>query len=260
MSDPIQEEELLFEVRDGVAWLTINREARRNSISGEVIEAIDGHLDTVEKSDDIRVVCLTGAGDKAFCSGADLGSAMGGHGADGPMKYARLLERMSSFPKPLVARLNGHCLAGGMGLMLACDIVYAHEEVQMGTPEVKVGLFPMMISALILRNMPRKKAMEMMFTGERISAAEAEEMGLITGCVPREKLDDRVESTLSAIRQNAPVAIRIGRQAMAEIEDMDLKDAIPFLHRRLLAVLNTEDAAEGLTAFFQKRKPEWKGR
>lgn len=255
-----ESKDLLFEVKDGVAWLTINRESRRNSISVEAIDLFDASLDKAEADDQVRALCITGAGEKAFCSGADLGGAVGGQGADGPMKYARLLERMSTYPKPLVARLNGHCLAGGMGLMLSCDMVYAHEDVQVGTPEVKVGLFPMMISPLILRNMPRKAAMEMMFTGERVSARRAESLGLITRAVAADELDDTVNAALESICANAPLAIRMGRQAMAQVEDMELKEAIPFLHRRLIAVLNTEDAAEGLAAFFGKRKPDFKGK
>jgi len=255
-----ESKDLLYEVREGAAWLTINRESKRNSISVEVIDLFDESLDEAEADDQVRVLCITGSGEKAFCSGADLGSTVGGQGADGPMRYARLLERMSTYPKPLVARLNGHCLAGGMGLMLSCDMVYAHEGVQVGTPEVKVGLFPMMISPLIVRNMPRKAAMEMMFTGERLSARRAEALGLITRSVATRELDDTVNAVLESICANAPLAIRMGRQAMAQVEDMELKEAIPYLHRRLLAVLNTEDAAEGLSAFFGKREPDFKGK
>ncbi|NOZ02137.1 MAG: enoyl-CoA hydratase [Deltaproteobacteria bacterium] len=254
------DKDLLFEKRDGAAWLVLNREEHRNSISVEALDLFNEYLDAIEADQGIRVTCITGAGDKAFSSGADLGTAMGGHGVDGPMKYAGLIERMGRFPKPFIARVNGHCMAGGMGLMLACDMVYAHEDVLFGTPEVKVGLFPMMISALILRNMPRKKAMEMMFTGRRFTAREAEEIGLVTRCVGRDELDRVVDEAVASIVANAPLAISAGRQAMAEIEALDLEDSIPFLHRRLLALLNTEDASEGLAAFLQKRKPEWRGR
>jgi len=253
-------DDLLYEVRNGTAWLTLNREERRNAITVEMIDGFGEYLDRAEQDDDVRAICITGSGDKVFCSGADLGSAMGGHGADGPLKYARLLQRMRDYPKPLVARLNGLCMAGGMGLMLSCDMVYAPLDVTLGTPEVKVGLFPMMISALILENMPKKKAMEMVFTGFRISASEARELGLVTAAVSREDLDATVERTLSAIRDNAPVAISIGRRAMAEINDISFEDSIEFLHQRLLDVLGTEDAAEGIAAFFGKRRPIWKGK
>ena len=251
--------ELLFEVRDGTAWITINREMRRNAISPEIIDGFNTHLDAITQDDAIRTVCITGAGEKAFCSGADLG--LGGDVVESTRKYAALLERMVSYPKPLVARLNGACIAGGMGLMLACDIAYAREEIKLGTPEVKVGLFPMMIGALIFRNAGRKKALEMIYSGELMRAPQAEAMGLITRCYPdTAALDEAVNATLAAIGGNAPVAIRIGRQALAAVDDLPLSEALSHLCEKLGEVLQTEDAMEGLSAFMEKRKPNWKGR
>jgi enoyl-CoA hydratase/carnithine racemase len=257
MSEP----ELLYDVRDAAAWLTINREARRNALSREIIDLFQEYLDRVEADDGIRVVCLTAAGEKAFCSGADLAISFDGDEAlTGARKYAGLLKRMAAFPKPIVARVNGHCLAGGMGFMLASDIVYAHEGVKFGTPEVDVGLFPMMIGALIFRNATRKKALEMIYTARLLTAAEAEEMGLITRAVPREELDVVVQKTLHSIASKAPVAVKMGRRALAAAESLTLNDALDFLSEELARVVATEDAKEGLTAFMQKRQPEWKGR
>ena len=180
----MSEKPLVYTVEDQVARFTINREKQRNSLTGEVIDLFMEYLARAEADEGVRAVLITGAGDKAFCSGADLGGAVKGEGQDPFQRYANLLKRIAGFSKPTVARINGYCLAGGMGFMLGCDIVIAREEAKFGTPEVNVGLFPMMIGALIFRNVQRKKAMEMVLLGEKLSAQEALEMGMITRCVP----------------------------------------------------------------------------
>lgn len=253
--------DLLYEVKGRIAWVTINREVRRNALSLEAIDLFFDYLNRAEADESIRTVCLTATGDKAFCSGADLASSFGsGDHTAGATKYANLLKRLSTFPKPLVARINGHCLAGGMGLMLSCDIVYAREGAKFGTPEVNVGLFPMMIGALIFRNADRKKALEMIYTARMLSAAEAEQMGLITRAVPANDLDRVVNEALSDIAAKAPLAVEMGRKALADAEDLPLSQALDLLCDRLANVVSTEDAMEGLTAFAQKRQPVWKRR
>jgi enoyl-CoA hydratase len=255
------EPDLIFEKKGAVAWLTINRPARRNALSLDMIDLFFEHLDAVENDDELRVVCLTASGEKSFCSGADLASTFeGDEHIAGAKKYASLLKRMAAFSKPIVARINGHCMAGGMGFMLSCDIVYAREGVKFGTPEVNVGLFPMMIGALIFRNAGRKKAMEMIYTARTLSSAEAEEMGLITRAVPPDKLDEVTNEALEAISAKAPLAIKMGRKAFAATADRNLEDSLDYLCNQLGAVVETEDAKEGLMAFMQKRQPQWKGR
>lgn len=257
----MSESDLLYDVKDSAAWLSINRESRRNALSLEIIELFFEYLDQAAQDDKVKVICLTAVGDKSFCSGADLASAAGagGHVA-GALRYAELLKKMAGFSKPLVARVNGNCLAGGMGLMLSCDLVYARDGVKFGTPEVNVGLFPMMIGALIFRNATRKKALEMIYTARMLSAAEAEDMGLITRAVPGDDLDAVVNDALSAIAAKAPLALKIGREALAAAQDMNLGEALDYLCTQLEAVASTEDALEGMTAFVQKRPPQWKGR
>jgi len=253
--------DLLFEVDHAVGIITLNREEKRNAINGEIIELFNKYLDEIENNPAIRVVLITGAGDKVFCSGADLGGAIGGGTpVDSAMHYAKLLQRMTNFSKPMVAKLNGHCLAGGMGLMLACDIVYAKENIKIGTPEVKVGLFPMMIGALIFKNANRKKALEMIYTADLLPPEKAEQMGLITRVYQADELDQAVDSCLAKICRNAPLAIQLGRQAFAEVEDMPFEKALERLCHKLGEVIQTEDAMEGLAAFMQKRKPEWQGK
>jgi enoyl-CoA hydratase/carnithine racemase len=253
-------DEVLYQVRGGAAWLTINREERRNALGPETIELFLQLLAAAEADPAVRVVCVTGAGSEAFSAGADLGALGGEDPTAGPMKYARLLKKMCSFPKPLVARVNGHCLAGGLGPMLSCDIVYAREGIRIGVPEVTVGLFPMMIAALLLRDGLRKKVLELVYTGAQITAREAEAMGLVTRVVPDGELDAAVERVLQTIASNAPKAIQLGRQAIAEADGLPFDQAVEHLCRRLGEILKTEDASEGIAAFRERRAPRWKGR
>jgi enoyl-CoA hydratase/carnithine racemase len=167
---------------------------------------------------------------------------------------------MRSFELPLVARVNGHCLAGGLGPMLACDLAYAREGIRVGLPEVTVGLFPMIVAALLLRDGVRKKVLELAYTGAQVPARQAEAMGLLTRVVPDGTLDAEVERVLEAIARNAPVAIRMGRRALAEVEGLPPEAALERLCERLGDVLATDDAAEGLAAFAARRPPQWKGR
>lgn len=252
---------VIYELRNHAAWLTIDREEKRNALNLEVVDQLLHYLAEVENDDGVRAVVLTGAGDKAFCAGADLGRmGSGGNPTDLPAQIGQLLKRLATYPKPTLARVNGDCMAGGVGLVLACDIAYAREGARLATPEVKVGLFPMMIGALIFRNVSRKKAMEMIYTGRIYSAAQAEEMGLITRACPVDGLDAMVEETLGQITANGPLAIRTGCQALGKVEYMDLDPAIDYLCYQLAHLIRTEDAAEGLKAFLEKRPPIWKNR
>ncbi len=255
--------DLLYEVKDYVAYITINREANRNSISSEAVSLFLEYLDSAERDKEVRIVCVSGAGDRVFCSGADLGGGIG-KGTDKENQsfknYATLITRLAQFPKPTLAKINGHCMAGGTGFMLGCDIVIAKDDAKFGTPEVNVGLFPMMIGALIFRNVLRKKAMEMILLGEKLTAKEALEMGMITRAVPKEDFEAEVDKVLKTIASKSPLGLKIGKEAFREIESMDLEKSVSHLSEKLIEVASTEDAVEGITAFLEKRAPEFKGR
>ena len=256
----MNEAHLLYKVENNAAYLTINREAQRNAISLEAIELFLDYLDQAEADDDVRVILVTGTGERAFCAGADLGAAADGKIQAGFERYARLLTRLSGYPKPVVAKINGACMAGGMGLMLACDIVIARHDARFGTPEVNVGLWPMMIGALIYRNAKRKKAMEMILLGEKLTAAEALEMGLITRVVQSDDLDKEVARIVESLAAKSPIGMKIGKEAFYAMEDMPFEEAVAFLSGKIAEVAATEDAREGITAFIEKRKPEFKGK
>lgn len=256
MSEP----HLLYQVENNIACLTINREDRRNAISIEIINLFLQYLDEAETDPEVRVILITGAGDKAFCAGADLGGHTDGKIQTGFKSYACLLKRLSGYPKPVVARVNGTCMAGGMGFMLACDIVIASDDAKFGTPEVNVGLWPMMIGALIYRNTLRKKAMEMVLLGKKLNADQAREMGLITRAVRADCLDEEVNRVSQSLAQKSPIGMKIGKEAFYAMADMPFEQAVDFLSGKIAEVASTEDAKEGITAFIEKRKPEFKGK
>jgi enoyl-CoA hydratase/carnithine racemase len=255
--------DLIYEVRDQTAYLTINRESRRNAISQEMITAFHTFLDQADRDDQVKAVCITGAGDKAFCSGADLMVTLAREDEDrlgGARNYAALLKKMVRFGKPLVARVNGACLAGGLGFMLSCDIVIARKDVAFWTPEVNVGIFPMMVGALLLRHVGPKKAMDMVLTSRKVGALEAEQLGLISRAVDPERLDEEIQATLKALTSKSPIGLRMGKEAFYTAGDMAFEPAVDYLCEALGRVITTEDAMEGMTAFMEKREPKFKGK
>ena len=253
--------ELLVERESHVLRCTINREDRRNALSSGVASGLCKAFKDADLDPTIRIIVVTAAGEKVFCAGGDLAADFSGEGMDrGVQGFADLVTTMDGLGTPLVARVNGHCMGGGMGLMLGCDLAVACDDVKFATPEVKIGLFPMMIAPLVLRHTGPKRGMEMLFTGRKIDAKEAESMGLINRAVPRDQLDTAVDETVEAVLKNGPAAISLGRRALAQVRNLPVSEATEYLGKQLLEVIKTEDASEGIQAFFQKRKPEWKGR
>jgi enoyl-CoA hydratase len=253
-----------YEVADGVATVTLNNPEKRNMLSGQMLVELLDAMKTARDSEEVRAVVLTGAGEKAFCAGADLG----GFAADVPLvakhfatdlflEFFRLMPRLG---KPSLCAANGHVLAGGMGLALSCDLLIAKEGVTFGTPEINVGAFPYMIMAIIYRNVPRKKVNEMMLLGERLSATEAVEHGLANKVVPAGEFDAAVAEWAAKLASKSPVLMRLGHDAMYRQQDMAVDDALEYLRSQLSLTFSTEDIAEGVTAFFEKRDPQWKGR
>jgi enoyl-CoA hydratase/carnithine racemase len=255
--------DLIYEVIDQVGFLTINRETRRNAISQEMISVFHQYLDQADADQEVRVLCVGAVGDKAFCSGADLTLTLNKEGEDrlsGAKNYAELLKKMVRFGKPLVAKVNGACLAGGLGLMLACDIVIARKDVAFWTPEVNVGIFPMMVGALLMRQVGTKKAVEMVLTGRKVPAPEAERIGLITRAVEPEKLAEEVEAVLKNLVSKSPIGLRIGKEAFYTMSSMAFEEAVDYLCQALGRAVSTEDALEGMMAFLEKREPQFRGR
>lgn len=258
-----EDQAVLYSAAGGRGVITINRPDRRNAISPDVVRGISDALTQADADDSVRVIVLTGAGDKAFCAGGDLG----GMTADsrvaqhfGRAEVGELFQQMRASSKPIVARVNGHALAGGFGLMLACDLVVAADTAQMGTPEINLGLWPFMITAVIQRDLPRKVALDLMLTGKRIDAAEGERWGFVNRVVSAAELDAAVDELVETLSSKSPLITHLGKRSFYRAEDESFSDALEYLAGMLTVCLESEDTIEGVTAFMQKRPPEWKGR
>ena len=255
-------DEVLYEVKDFVARVTLNRPEKRNPLSPSVIGGLIAALERAKADAAVRVVVITGAG-KVFSAGGDL-SAMGGQGPGGGAGIAGTLPDLflliTRVGKPVVAMVNGHALAGGCGLVAACHLAIASEEAQLGTPEINVGLWPMMIMAVIFRNVGRKRGLELVLSGDKISATEAASMGLLNRAVPAAKLEEETAALCAKLASKSPKIVELGLGGFHATEDLPLGPALAELQGRFLEVLSTEDAREGLMAFLQKRPPQWTGR
>jgi enoyl-CoA hydratase/carnithine racemase len=248
----------------GVATIALDQPETRNALSDELLGELTAALEQARDDDAVRCVVLTSTHEKVFSSGGNLG----GFAADVPLvhkhfgteRFPRVFTLLGELGKPSICAANGHVLAGALGLALACDLVIAKDTARFGTPEINVGVFPFMVMALIYRNVGRKKTNELLLLGEQIPAAEAERIGLINRAVPPEQFDAAVTDWAERLAQKSPVLMRLGKDAMFRQLDMAFADALDFLRSQLTIAFSTEDIVEGVTAFFEKRDPVWKGR
>jgi enoyl-CoA hydratase/carnithine racemase len=265
---------------NGVATVTLHNPPRKNAIGPVMVNELLHALADAADDAAVRVIVLTGAGD-AFCAGGDFGQMSGSTsglrsaepssapspgGATGanalPPKgdYADLLLAMTRSPKPILARVNGPAMGGGLGLVAASHFAVAVRGAKLGTPEINVGLFPMMIMAVLARVVPRRRLLEMMLFGERMEADQAAAIGLVSRAVDAAELDAEVKKIADTICSKSPITVRLGLEAFAAQDDLDLEKALPMLRERLAGCLATDDAREGLMAFLEKRQPKWTGK
>lgn len=257
MSDP--NPDLLAEQRGAVLWLTIQRESRRNAMSHAVLAGMAQAITAAQTNRSVRAIVITGAGTKAFCAGADLQSA-NAFTADYSEPYghlAQLLRVVKASNVPLVARVNGACMAGGMGLLAMCDMAVAARHAIFGLPEVKVGVFPAQVLSVLQHLIPRRRLAEMCLTGEPLTSAEALEYGLVN--YVDDDVDAKLDWLLARLLDKSPAAIRRGLYTMKKIERMAFEESMSFTESQIALFTLTEDAKEGQAAFQQKRPPVWKG-
>jgi methylglutaconyl-CoA hydratase len=251
---------VLVERRGQAVWITIDRPERRNAINGDVIAGIQAGMEEAASDASVRCVVLTGSGEKAFCAGGDLQqgtSVFGDQISEPTTDFGRLARVVRRIGIPIVGRVNGACVAGGMALLALCDLVVAADHARFGLPEARVGVFPMQVQVYFRNLVLPRHAAELIFTGELIDAHRARDIGLVNHVVPPAELDAKVEWLLGKLRENSPVAIRRGKQAMATMEMMNFYEAIAFAESQIMLTAATEDAREGLAAFNEKRKPRW---
>jgi enoyl-CoA hydratase/carnithine racemase len=256
-------EQVVVAVHEHVATVTLNRPELRNPLSTTMLRDLATAFRWCKQEPDVRVVVLTGAGDRVFCAGADLGTF------DADMShlerhrsrdlFVELFTLMAGLGKPIVGRINGHALAGGIGLACACDLLVSTDTATFGTPEINVGIWPMMIQAILSRNMPRKVLLEMEMLGDRWTATQMQGFGVINRVVPHEHLDTAVKDITDKLVKKSPVAMRLGRDSFYKQQDMEFAAALAYLHSQFTLVTLTDDSKEGIKAFFEKREPDFKG-
>lgn len=258
-------EKVLYEVAsNGVATITLNEPETRNALSGDVLDGLIDGLRRAREEERVRCVVLASSHETVFSSGANLS----GFGADLPLvhrhfgikRFVDVFHLIGGLGKPSLCAASGHVLAGALGIALACDLIVAKDSATFGAPEINVGAFPFMISALVYRNVPRKKANELLLLGERWSAEEAWRVGIVNRVVPGEQFDQAVQEWAGKLASKSPVIMRLGKESMRRQMDMGLDDALDYLRSQLTHAMSTEDIVEGVTAFFGKREPQWKGR
>ncbi len=260
MSETAEKPPIRTERRGSALWIIIDREERRNAMNKQVLAGITAAVQSTVDDAGIRAIVLTGAGTRAFCAGADLSTGTGTFtlGLDEPMTdFGRLARLVRGIGIPLVGRINGDCVAGGMGLMSLCDLAIASESARFGLPEGKVGVFPMQVLVFLRAMIGARHINELCLTGDLIPAARAAEIGLVNQVVPAEGLDAAVDKLLGKLVAMSPVALRRGKYAIAAMEAMAFPEAMAFAEQLIAVTSLTSDATEGLAAFNERRKPAW---
>lgn len=262
----MRENHILVSIEDYVATITLNRPHKHNALTGAMMEDFVSILNEMNDRSDVRVLLVTGEGEKSFCSGADLGGMSENNEQHilnykaHVTKYKNCLLAIRQLKKPIIAAVNGYALAGGLGLAAACDITFANESAQFGAPEINVGLWGMMISAPLLQTIGSKKTYELFYTGKKVNALEAKEMGLVnTICQDHELLAEAMQFASQLAKRN-PTALTLGREAMQMIQGMDYEKSLNYLRDQVVILGETEDSKEGMKAFLEKREPVWNGR
>ena len=258
-------EALLYEVRDdGVAKISLDLPDTRNALSNQLLGELIDAFESARDDERVRCVVLGSTHEKVFSAGGNLDQFAADvplvHKHFGTERFPRLFKLIMELGKPSICAANGHVLAGSLGIALACDLVIAKDTATFGTPEINVGVFPFMIMALIYRNVPRKKANELLLLGERMSAEEAREAGIVNRVVPDAEFDAAVDDWAGKLASKSPVLMKLGKDAMYRQLDMPFEDALDFLRSQLSIAFTTEDIQEGVKAFFEKRAPQWTGR
>jgi enoyl-CoA hydratase len=257
-------EQVLLAVEGHAATVTMNRPEQRNPLSAVMLRELAAAFRWCQQEAEVRVIVLTGAGDRAFCAGADLSSFDGGMSDLERHRsrdlFVELFSLMAGLGKPIVGRINGHALAGGIGLACSCDLLVSTDTATFGTPEINVGIWPMMIQAILSRNIPRKVLLEMEMLGDRWTATQLQGFGVINRVVAHDQLDSTVKEIVDKLAKKSPVAMRLGRDSFYHQQDMEFQAALTYLHSQFTLITLTEDSKEGIKAFFEKREPDFKGR
>jgi enoyl-CoA hydratase/carnithine racemase len=253
-------ETILYDVEDRIARITINQAEKMNRLSNKVLNEVIQAVKKADEDESARVVVISGAGEKAFCAGADLTSIA----HDSAFKsrenlnlYAGMCLAFHRLTKPSIAKIRGLALAGGCGLAMLPTFSIAAHNAKFGLPEINVGMWPMMVTATLFRTVGRKKAMELICLGEIIDAQEAEKMGMITREVADQELDDHVEKLAGKLRNKSGAIFRLGLEAYQTAMDMEYEKAMAFLRDTAAILTNSPDSMEGTKAFVEKRKPKW---
>ena len=256
-------ETIRYDIADGVATIALDQPDTRNALSDELLTDLIAALEAARDDGAVRVVVLASTHETTWSAGGNLG----GFAADVPLvhkhfgtdRFPTLFKLIGQLGKPVIASVDGHCLAGAFGLALACDLIVASDKATFGTPEINVGVFPFMIMALIYRNLPRKKTTEMLLLGDRIDAAEAERLGIANVVVPRDEHAAKVQEWAGRLAEKSPLLMRLGKDAMYRQLDQSFEDALDYLRAQLTIAFATDDIQEGVKAFFEKREPVWTG-